>query len=763
MRKLSYALGMVAMTTGNQDRASRRLYVWAAAATALCALYAPTAGADEAMLGEIIVTAQKKAERLQSVPVTVSAFDKSFLDAAGVVSVDTLSRMTPNVYMSSFAPSKPQIYIRGVGSRQFDIGSEPSVGVFIDEVYVGRTHNIFNHMLDVERVEVLKGPQGTLYGRNTIGGAINIITAEPTQHLEAFAKAGGGNYDAYFAEAAVSGAVAPEKVSARLAARYTKRDGYLKNLATGGAALGEDQIVVRGKLKFDAAEQFSLTLSGEYNHDDAPGQQGKAEGPDIFLRSPVAPIVAPTPDRFSDYYNEDSTLERNLAQLSGKARWQNDNVSIVSVTGYRYSKLEEFGDIDATILDIIDQDISETSKQFTQELRIASENGGAYTFEDRMSWIIGGYYLHDSSDRSDTFILGPDSLPAFLYLLAGGTDTILNTLLLDSKTESYAFFGQVSVALTPALNFTAGLRYSHDKKHGIYSGLTNIPGTLLIFFPFEFDLRRTWSSVDPKFTLDYHFSDDAMAFITYSTGYKGGGFQWAVTDPLLAQRVFDPEEVRYYEAGLKTQWLNRRLTVNIAAFYNDYKDLQVQRIVATSTGGASGVITNAANSTIKGFELEVLARPLPELLLSFGYGYLDAQYDDYVFDEFIDYSDTRMVRSPKHTLNAAVDYTIPVRDSDEISVRADWSYSSSYFHEPGEAMIPAPQPQAREDGYHLVNLRASYASGAWRLTGYVNNVFDKAYRQALLAYPPIGDNPGQNIGYPARPRMYGLEIGWSLN
>lgn len=740
-----------------------KMNTYTLAASLLAATAINTTSAQGVTLEEIIVTAQKREERLQSVPVTIAAFDKSMLESAGVVRIDAIGRMTPNVYMGNFAPSKPQIYIRGVGSRQFDIGSEPSVGVFVDEVYVGRIYSIFNQMLDIERIEVLKGPQGTLYGRNTIGGAINIVTAEPTPELDANFEAGIGNYDAYYAQAVVSGPVAGDKVSARLAARYAKRDGYLKNLNTGGTELGEDQIVVRGKLKFDNNESFSLVLTGEFNHDDAPGQQGKPEGPDIFLRSPIVPPVQATPDRLSDYYNYDSIIKRDLAQISAKAAWNNDNISIVSVTGYRYSDLEEFGDIDATILEIITQDIKETSKQFTQELRIASEPGGAFTFGDRLSWIIGGFYLHDSGDRSDIFTLGPDSIAAFLYSLMGGTDTIVNTLTLDSSTESYAVFGQATLSLAPGLNLTAGVRYSHDRKRGIYSGMTNIPGTLLIPVPFAFDLRRSWDSVDPKVTIDYQFNDDAMVFATFSTGYKGGGFQWAVTDPLLAQRVFDPENVKYYEAGFKTQWLDRRLTINGSAFYNDYKDLQVQRLVATSTGGASGVITNAANSTIKGLELEVLARPVAELLLSFGYGYLDAQYDDYIFDALIDYSNTRMVRAPKHTLNAGIEFTTQIRDTDELTLRADWSYSSAYFHEPGEGVIPAPRPQVREPGYHLVNLRATYRIDTIQITGYVNNVFNEKYRQALLAYPAIGDNPGQNIGYPAPPRMYGIKVAWNLN
>lgn len=722
-----------------------------------------THASEPFMLEEIIVTAQKRAEKLQSVPVTVAAFDKSILNAAGVARIDDISRMTPNVYMGNFAPSKVQVYIRGVGSRQFDIGSEPSVGVFVDDVYMGRIHNIFSNMLDVERVEVLKGPQGTLYGRNTIGGAINIITAEPTNDLEADFKAGIGNYDAYFGEAAISGPIVADRLMARVAARYTKRDGYLKNLATGGTALGEDQIVVRGKLRYESGDAFSLTLTGEYNRDDPPGQQGKTEGPDIFLRSPVVPLVTATSDPLADFYTYDPILTREVAHFSAKANWSNDNVSVVSVTGYRDSDLYEFTDADSTILDIYTHTVDEQSEQFTQELRISSTPEGSLSFGGRVHWLVGGYYLHDKSLRSDIFTLGSHSLPAFLYFLQGGTDTIINTMTLDAKTESYAAFGEITISLSPSLNFTAGIRYSRDKKNGIYTGDTNIPGTLLIFAAFAFEMNRTWDSVDPRFTLDYHITDDVMAFITYSTGFKGGGYQWAVTDPLVAQSVFDPEEVKYYEVGLKTQWFDRRLTVNVAAFYNDYKDLQVQRIVESSTGGATGVITNAANSTIKGVEVEMQARPTAELLLSLGYGYLSAKYDDYIFNDLVDFSDTRMVRTPKHTINAAVDYTQALGKTGELNFRTDWSYSSHFFHEPGEAVIPAPRPGVRESGYHLVNMRLSYLAGQFRLTGYMNNVFDKHYRQAVLSYPAIGDNPGQVLGYPARPRMYGVELAWSLN
>jgi iron complex outermembrane recepter protein len=285
-------------------------------------------------------------------------------------------------------------------------------------------------------------------------------------------------------------------------------------------------------------------------------------------------------------------------------------------------------------------------------------------------------------------------------------------------------------------------------------------------------------------TLDYNINRDAMIYASYSRGFKSGGFQWLATDPFIASQIFNPERVDAFEAGFKTQWFNRALTVNGSIFTYDYQNLQVLRIVPTPGGSASSLISNAASSRVNGAELEIALAPVEGLDINFGYTYLDAKYKDYVFSGIagqpaLDFSGSPLVRAPRHTLNAGIQYAIPVGDQQTFTLRGDWSYTSSFWHEPGRGLAnPLTAPLTREPGYSVVNFRATYETGPWRISAFVNNAFNEFYRQSALTNPPIilpnaavgiptpGNfvaNPGQVIGYPAPPRMYGVSIGFRFN
>lgn len=736
-----------------------------AIAAAMLAAPAHAQTATDAQVEEIVVTAQRRSERLQDVPVTMQAFDGKAIQAAGLTQVDQLARLTPGLNVGAFAPSKPQIYMRGIGTRQIDIGSDPSVGVFLDDVYVGRVSGSVSNLADIERIEVLKGPQGTLYGRNTIGGAMSVVTADPKDETVANLEIGVGDFGAYSAKGYVGGALIPGRVDARVSAFYVKRDGYVVNTATGNTALGLDQAGVRGKLRFTPTDRLSAILTVDILRDRSPGQQGESEGPDVFLRSPAAAIPTPTADRFSEAYNLDSPTRRNSDQISLRAEWRGDDAVVTSITALRRSRLIEDADVDSTPLSVLEQVTFERSRELSQELRIVSDPDGGWSFGGRLDWIVGAYAYRDESVRTDRFVWGADSLPVFVGRLLGdaGLGSITNDATLDRDVDSAAAYGQATVHLTDTVNLTAGLRYSRDRKHGVYVGTTDHIGLPVLSQPFTVPLDRTWTSTDPRVTIDWKPAPDVLLFATASRGYKSGGFQWAVTDPSLAARIFNPETVDYYELGAKTRWLDGALVLNGAVFYNDYRNLQVQRLVATPGGGVSNVISNAAASTIKGAELEVTARPGRGWLVNLGYSYLDARYDEYVFGPGVDFSGTRMVRSPKTTLNASVQYDHEFSDELSLQLRADAAYSSSFYFEPGEATLSAGN---REPAYATVNLRATLWRGPYRLSVFANNLFDEEYRSARLTYPattsPFGTTGQQGIGYWAPPRMIGATVSWTL-
>ncbi|WP_374572185.1 TonB-dependent receptor [Phenylobacterium sp.] len=736
-----------------------------ALSTLMCATSARAEDPVAGQVEEVVVTAQRRSERLQDVPVTMQAFDGKAIRAAGLTQVDQLARLTPGLNVGAFAPSKPQIYMRGIGTRQIDIGSDPSVGVFLDDVYVGRASGSLSNIADIDRIEVLKGPQGTLYGRNTIGGAISVVTADPTSEIAANLEVGGGDYGAYNAKGYLNGALVPGKLDGRISAFYVKRDGYVVNTVTGKGALGLDQLGVRGKLRFAPSDRLSAVLTADILRDRSPGQQGESEGPDVFLRSPLVGLPQLTRDRLSEAYNLDSPVRRNIDQVSLRAEWKGDDATVTSISAYRRSRLFEDADVDSTPLSVLEQVTFERSRELSQELRIVSDPAARWSFGGRLDWLAGVYVYRDEAVRTDRFVWGADSLPVLVGRFSGlaGLESVTNDATLDRDVDGAAVYGQATVRVTDTVSVTAGLRYSRDHKEGLYTGATDHAGLPVLAQPFAVPLDRTWTSTDPRLTIDWKPTHDVMVFVTASHGYKSGGFQWAVTDPTLAARIFDPEEVSYYELGAKTRWLGGALVLNGSLFYNDYKNLQVQRLVAIPGGGASNVISNAAASTIKGTEVEVTARPGAGWLVNLGYAYLDARYDRYVFGPGVDFSGTAMVRSPKTTLNASVQYDRDLGDDLALQVRGSAAYTSSFFFEPGETRLSAGN---REPAYVTVDLRASLSRGPYRATAFVSNLFDEHYRTARLTYPgassPFGATEPQSIGYWAPPRMVGASISWML-
>lgn len=731
-------------------------------------IFAASAKAEEKPSGqveEIVVTAQRRSERLQDVPITMEAFDGKAIRAAGLTQVDQLARLSPGLNVGAFAPSKPQIYLRGVGTRQIDIGSDPSVGVFLDDIYVGRASGSVSNIADIDRIEVLKGPQGTLYGRNTIGGAISVVTADPSAETAADLEIGAGNFNAYNAKGYLNGALVPGSMDGRISAFYVRRDGYVVNTRTGQGALGLDQFGVRGKLRFTPTDRFRVVATVDLLRDRSTGQQGESEGPDVFLRSPLVALPKLTSDRLSEAYNLDSPTRRDIRQLSLRSEWEGDAVTVTAMTAYRRSRLFEDADVDSTPLSVLEQMTSERSTELSQELRMVSNPAGRWSLGGRLDWLTGVYVYRDQAVRTDRFIWGSDSLPVLVGRFSGqgGLAAISNDTALDRTVDGAAIYAQGVLHATETVSVTAGLRYSRDRKHGLYSGSTDHPGLPVLAAGFEAPLDQTWTSLDPRLTIDWKPTPDVMVFATASHGYKSGGFQWAVTDASLAARIFNPETVNYYEFGAKTRWLEGALVLNGSLFYNDYKNLQVQRLVALPGGGASNVISNAAASTIKGAELEMTARPASDWLVNLGYAYLDARYDKYVFGPGVDFSGTRMVRSPKNTVNAAIQYDRKLGNDLSLMLRASAAYSSSIYFEPGEISLSAGN---RERPYTTVDLRGSLSRGPCRVTAFVTNLFDVRYRTARLTYPgtssPFGDTGPQGIGYWAPPRMVGAAVSWTL-
>jgi iron complex outermembrane receptor protein len=717
------------------------------------------------LMEEVTVTAQRKEESIQDVPIAISAFTSDQIEAANLTNLDQIALLTPGLFFGKFSETRPQVYIRGIGSRQFDVGSEGSVGVFIDEVYIGRFSSGLSGLGDIERVEVLKGPQGTLYGRNTIGGAINVITKKPTDEFTMHAELGTGNFGYLDAQGAVSGPIVDGKVYGRMAINYRSRDGYVRNLNTGTDHNALDQLSVRGKLLFTPSEDLDILFTLDYNRaDPSGGLQGEyvAGLPVLATGGPLVPPLATSPSRFDEFYNTDSQLERDIYIANLRADWDLNTVAITSISAYLNSDMMEVRDLDSTSIDSIEHFTDEEAKQFTQEIRFASKPGGLFTFDNRVEWITGFYYLKEQPVRVENLRGGLDSVFSMIAAsvdsggppapLAPGQIYIDNLLTVDVDTTSYAIFGQATIDISEKLSLTVGARYTEDKKKADLIGWSNRDFVPPIIVPFQVALSRSWNSFDPKVIVDYAWTDDVMTYFIYSQGFKSGGFQFAKFNAIEASEVFEPEDVQTFEVGLKSTWFDQRLRTNLNFFSYDYTDLQVPK-TTTGAGGAPAITTlNAAEATVRGFEFDGSISITDELALHAGYAYLDATYDDYVFNTALDFSGNDMVRSPRNTFNSTLEYAHPVRNG-LLRMRADVSWTDKYFFEANEGLTPGTD----QKDYSLFNVSATYETGPWSFSIWGKNLSDEVYRTTSLSFGAF------TMEYLGLPRTYGVSIGWRYN
>ncbi|MES2492198.1 MAG: TonB-dependent receptor, partial [Pseudomonadota bacterium] len=646
---------------------------------------ATDAPAEEYSATDIVVTAQRRSERLQDIPATISALDSQALRAAGVLDISNIAPRVPGFYAGGFGASRPQLYIRGIGTRQFDPGSESSVGVFVDESYLGRTGGVLGVLKDIERVEVLKGPQGTLYGRNTIGGAVNVITKAPTSDFHVEGEAGIGNYDSYELFAAVSGPIAGDAIKARLAGWRSYREGYITNLTTGNKAQGLDNYGGRARLELNPTENLKIDLIGELVRDEGPSFQGVSQGtvanPNSILldRSDVTPPIR-SADPFAQYYTSDPAYDRHIDAFTGKAALDLGVGTFVSVTSYRKLKYTDDRDFDNTNLDVIRQISDETSKQFSQELRFVSEPEGALSLGGRIDWILGVYYYKDTSFHQDTFQFGVDSVPAQASL--DGMTPQVDTTNGNYRTESIAAFGQAAIHVTDTVDLTLGGRWTQDLKQATLRGTTTDAQPLVTAAFVQVNPSVKFRSFDPRVVLSWQPTRDLNFYASWSRGFKSGGYQYTPLSAAQAALVFRPEKLDAFEAGIKSVWLDGAARINAAVYHYNYRDLQVSTVVDLGGGNTPSLISNAASSKVDGAELDVTLEPTKGLTFNLGYAYTNAKYSKYVGPAGVDYSNTVLVRAPKHSVNVSGQYTFPIGEDTDVTLRGDYALLSDFYHEP---------------------------------------------------------------------------------
>lgn len=713
---------------------------------------------DSARLSEIIVTGTKTgAQNLQSTPAAVSVVDSQLLESQGLATIQDVAAYVPNLTYSRNTGAA-LIFIRGIGSNNAGAGSDPSVTQQIDGVYIARASAQLSDFFDVERIEVLRGPQGTLYGRNAVGGTINVISRGPSDSFGGRVRVGYGNYDNRSAEGYVTGPLAKDALTGSLALSYREHDPFFNNIVPGFEDVGSaKRFGARAQLRYEAGDNFDFTLRGDYSLLD--------EYYDSFdhLLRPV-PFNAPLANSLVGSYrdiaiNVNQKIRTDAGGVSGEANWRfGEGFSLKSITAYRRSKSRTTNDNDATDLFVSHATFVEDDKAFSQEFNL---NYNA----DRLKAVAGLYYFGDTdfqSNRSDN----PPSIatPPPRSFIAQASPTV--------KTRSYAAFAQANLEVVRDLTVIVGARYTTESKTIDQTFLrTSLnPATLgasLPGFPALFTVKRRDKAFTPKFGIDFQATDDVFFYASATRGFKSGGFNNAAASAATAG--FNPEKIWSYEAGVKTQFLDRRIRLNLTGFIYDYTDLQVRQFL----GPGNAVISNAASAKVKGFEAELLAKPFRDVQFTANVSVLDAKYRKFPtapvaggFAPFIpnqtcvpiappnvctiDASGNHLDNAPKYSGLLALDYTPKIGDYD-LSAHLDYTWRSRVFYDPSNI------PLASQPKYGLFNANIGFGPSekGWKIESYIRNITNEKYYVIVAGN---GFTPGAIAG---DPRTYGVRVGYS--
>ncbi len=666
-------------------------------------------------IDEIIVTARKREESLQETPISISAFTATDLAQRNLTNLVEVSRFAPNVLMntapsSSGAGNNAQIYIRGVGQSDFLFTTDPGVGIYMDGVYLPRTLGGVLDLLDLERVEILRGPQGTLFGKNTIGGAINVISNKPTQDFSGMAEVIVGSYDRLDGRFGINIPLS-ETWAGRLALSYKSRDGYVDRLdfATGEKIdeLGnENAVTARGSLRWTPSEDTTLDIVFDYTRE-------REESPAVSLvqfepLNGLAPLwnglvglpngspmttAFVTGDQPISYGTGPNGNDLDVKGIGVTVNHEFPSTTLKSISSYREMDATFGADNDGSPNQYVSTDQVQTQEQISQEFQLFGT-----AIDDKFDWLVGVFYMNEKgTDRNDVRLVSGlyDALEALPVQLSGSPcappfvapgcagNPINPGLDLDFDIyneidiTSYAVFAQLAFQLSDRWNLNGGIRYTDESKDYTLEHLRINAGVHIV--PLS-TIGNSWSEPSGKIGLDFQANDDLMVYGSIARGFKSGGFNGRPTTG-SAVESFDPEFVTTFEVGLKSEFANRRVRLNTAAFFMDYTDMQLGSISADASGNLILVIGNAAKAEVKGFEVDLTALPSERWLISAGVGYLDAEYIDTGTATDVTTSST-FAKTPKWTGSASLEYALPLSGSfGELRFRGDWSYRSKVYND----------------------------------------------------------------------------------
>jgi iron complex outermembrane receptor protein len=751
--------------------------------------------ANTAQIEEIVVTARRTEENLQRTPVAVTATTGAMLERAQITRVDQLQNIAPGLVVQPAVaqPGSAAFSLRGQSSPDGLIAVDQSVGVYVDGVYVARSSGALFNFVDVERVEVLRGPQGTLFGRNTTGGAVNLITKKPTGEFEGMVRGRYGNYGAWETTGMVNVPIAGQQLAVRGVFQHTQHDGYGYNAAFNQDVGSDKTDFFRGALlAAPEGAPIRALLEGDYTNRRTGGEliglksftptgtQATlikfCSGPNAL---PVCPYKGPAGDSLARYAlstggtGDFYTVYNSMPGIYGDAKTGGasltldvdlgHDVALKSITAYRRISTASLSDNDGTPY-VYSGGLTTSDGNFIKQHQISQElQLSGKTLGDRLSYIGGVFFFREAGlDKSKSYSVFP------LSAALGYNEA-------DVKNKSYAAYGQVTYSVTDAIRFTGGLRYTEDKRYITRHNRAENPGG-----SGKFTCSMAAATLDPgtfcdatnqksyhylsyTASLDWQAADWAFLYIKTSRANRSGGFNTRATvgGPAVG---FDPERVTDYEAGAKLDLFDRRARFNAAAFYSDYQNVQrnVPVVIPGSTVLSSG-IQNAATARIEGLELEFTARPIPPLQLTAAATFLDPKYKRFTIPgaagAVIDVSATPFNYAPKESFSLSADYTVPTQAGD-LDLHLDYAYRGvTYSVGPlvGPGLFGATNPTTnRIPAYGILNGQVTWKlmHDKLELGVYGRNIGNKKYIQRLLALEDTA--LGITAYLPGDPRTYGV-------
>ena len=760
---------------------------------------APNSAEASSARNTIIVTARLRSEDAQTVPASLSIVSADTLERTYTVNTNQLSQLVPTLNYSSPNPRNTAFTIRGLGSSvvaisQANDGLEPGVGFYVDQVYHARPATAAFDLTDLDQVEVLRGPQGTVFGKNTTAGAINITTRKPSATFGAEGEVSLGQQGFVQAKGSVTGPIAGDVLAFRLSGALTRRDGVIRNVRTGQWLNNVHNDTLRGQLLFMPSADFSLRVIGDWTSFRntcctqvyvrvAPtlkpvAQQYPALAAGAIPGGYTPPSLNPF-DRVTDI-DADLGVDTNEGGVSAIADWKLGSATITSVSAWRFWNWDAANDRDYTGLPIqLTQHIPSRQDQFSQELRIASNAPGP------VEYVAGLYYFHQKIVGHPISIYGPLATYWLLSASASRTSTLLNgyqsTGTTDFRTDSYAVFGEVTWHMTPRLALTGGIRYTYENKDGAYDlttfgGQATTAGSAL--FNDQQSILRAQSytghigdgSASGRANLSWQMTDTVMAYASYARGQKSGGINMsglpvypagvaghASGDPILSTVVVRPEQNTTWEGGIKTSFLDRAVTVNFDAYYTRVRDFQANVVDNAAVIALRSYLANIPLVTVKGVEFDAAARIGSRFTLRASGAHADGRYASYPAGPCpIELTGSATAQCnltgkglpglPKWSGSIGGEYTIPV-EANELLIRADVFARTSVFGDATDSaytVIP---------GYTVVNASIGFrAAKGWEIAVFARNLLGRDYLQNVTVQ---AGNSGLIVGTPSDTRMFG--------